>query len=139
MGKGTKDRKAIDIVKKATEEDQKGNYEDAYRYYQNALDYFMTAMKYEKNDRLKEPIRKRFVEYLDRAEKLKEFLQKNEEKRGRRAMGANGTEKSTGGSGTKKSGNSSDSDEDADPEMKKLRAGLTSAILTEKPNVRWDD
>jgi vacuolar protein-sorting-associated protein 4 len=30
-------------------------------------------------------------------------------------------------------------DEDGDPEVKKLRAGLTSAILVDKPNVRWDD
>lgn len=30
-------------------------------------------------------------------------------------------------------------EDDADPEVKKLRAGLSGAILTEKPNVRWDD
>ena len=32
-----------------------------------------------------------------------------------------------------------DEEEDQDPEVKKLRAGLTGAILSEKPNVRWDD
>lgn len=53
----------------------------------------------ERNDRLKEPIRKRFVEYLDRAEKLKEFLNKSEEKK--QKIGANGSEKSTGGKGGK--------------------------------------
>lgn len=30
-------------------------------------------------------------------------------------------------------------DDDVDPETKKLRAGLASAILSEKPNVKWDD
>ena len=30
-------------------------------------------------------------------------------------------------------------DDDADPELKKLRAGLASAIITEKPDVKWDD
>jgi Cdc6-like AAA superfamily ATPase len=30
-------------------------------------------------------------------------------------------------------------DGDADPELKKLRAGLTGAIITDKPNVKWDD
>lgn len=30
-------------------------------------------------------------------------------------------------------------DDDQDPEVKKLRAGLTGAILSEKPNVKWDD
>ena len=30
-------------------------------------------------------------------------------------------------------------DDDVDPEVKKLRAGLASAIVTEKPNVKWED
>jgi len=30
-------------------------------------------------------------------------------------------------------------DDDTDPETKKLRAGLESAILSETPNVNWDD
>ena len=30
-------------------------------------------------------------------------------------------------------------DDDADPETKKLRAGLASAIVSEKPNVKWED
>jgi vacuolar protein-sorting-associated protein 4 len=32
-----------------------------------------------------------------------------------------------------------DDEDDQDPEVKKLRAGLSGAILAEKPNVRWDD
>ena len=32
-----------------------------------------------------------------------------------------------------------DEDGEQDPEVKKLRAGLTSAILVDKPNIRWDD
>ncbi|KAK9729206.1 Vacuolar protein sorting-associated protein 4 [Basidiobolus ranarum] len=123
--------KAIDIVKKATEEDGKGNYEEAYKLYQNSLDYFMTAMKYEKNDRLKESIRKKFTEYLDRAEKLKDYLN-NQEKGSKKAVTANGGEK-------RGKGKSNGDDDDDDADNKKLRDGLTSAILTEKPNVRWDD
>lgn len=30
-------------------------------------------------------------------------------------------------------------EDDPDPETKKLRAGLVGAILTETPNVKWDD
>ncbi|CAG8442795.1 1829_t:CDS:2 [Diversispora eburnea] len=112
--------KAIEIVKKATEEDNNRNYEQAYKYYSNALDYFMTAIKYEKNEGSKETIRKKFTEYLDRAEKLKKYLNEEEEKRQRKAIGAN------------------DEDE-TDPDIKKLRSALSTAILREKPNVRWDD
>ena len=78
--------KAIEIVKKATEEDQNENFEEAYRLYQNALEYFLTAMKCtwfnpdEKNEKLKDSIRKKFTEYLDRAEKLKEFLANKKKK-----------------------------------------------------------
>ncbi|ORY00941.1 AAA-domain-containing protein [Basidiobolus meristosporus CBS 931.73] len=128
--------KAIEIVKKATEEDGKGNYEEAYKLYQNSLDYFMTAMKYEKNDRLKESIRKKFTEYLDRAEKLKDYLN-DQENTSKKAVTANGGGEKNGKSKSKNGKN--DGDDDDDPDTKKLRDGLTSAILTEKPNVRWDD
>jgi vacuolar protein-sorting-associated protein 4 len=30
-------------------------------------------------------------------------------------------------------------DGDQDPEIKKLRAGLSGAIISEKPNIKWDD
>ena len=34
---------------------------------------------------------------------------------------------------------SKDGEDDQDPEVKKLRAGLASAIVSEKPNVKWED
>ncbi|KAN0063146.1 Vacuolar protein sorting-associated protein 4 [Thecaphora frezii] len=128
--------KAIEIVQKAIDEDVKQNYQEAYKLYQNSLDYFMMAMKYEKNDKLKELIRKKFTEYLDRAEKLKEHLSKSNEDRSRRAVGANGADRGVGGS---TAGKKDDDDDDVDPETKKLRAGLSSAVLSETPNVKWDD
>ena len=38
-------QKAIDIVKRAIEEDEKQDYQEAYRLYQQSLEYFMTALK----------------------------------------------------------------------------------------------
>jgi vacuolar protein-sorting-associated protein 4 len=32
-----------------------------------------------------------------------------------------------------------DDDDDVDPETKKMRAGLAGSILSEKPNIKWDD
>ncbi|KAF8736095.1 hypothetical protein AX14_000891 [Amanita brunnescens Koide BX004] len=127
--------KAIEIVQRAIEEDTNHNYAEAYKLYRNSLDYFMLAMKYEKNDKSKQLIRVKTEEYLNRAEKLKEHLSSMEEKRGRAAVGLNGSGSGIGGGGRKKDGE----EDDADPEVKKLRAGLSGAILTEKPNVRWDD
>ncbi|TDL28908.1 AAA-domain-containing protein [Rickenella mellea] len=127
--------RAIEIVQLAIDEDIKQNYAEAYKQYQNSLDYFMLALKYEKNDKLKVLIRGKIDEYLDRAEKLKEHISKAEEKRARRAVGANGA--ANGGPGG--SGKKGDDDGDEDPDLKKLRAGLSGAILTDKPNVKWDD
>ncbi|CAG8571537.1 740_t:CDS:2 [Funneliformis mosseae] len=127
--------KAVEIIKKATDEDSKGEYEQAYKNYNNALDYFMKALKYEKNEQRKDSIRKKIIEYLNRAEKLKEYLNSKEEKSkesSKKAIKANGDD---GGKGRKKNGTSEDDDE----ENKKLRGALTSAILTEKPDIRWDD
>ncbi|KAJ3241885.1 Vacuolar protein sorting-associated protein 4 [Chytriomyces hyalinus] len=126
--------KAIEIVKKATEEDANNNYEEAYKQYQNSLEYFMMAMKYEKNEKLKDAIRKKFTEYLDRAEKLKDYLQKQSKKKPLAA-----------GATTKGTTNDTDDEDDKegggkkDAETKKLRDALAGAILTETPNVRWDD
>lgn len=125
-------QRAIDIVQKAIDEDVKHNYQEAYVQYQNSLDYFMMAIKYEKNDKLKQLIRSKFVEYLDRAEKLKEHLGKVAQvENASVAQGANG---GTSGSATTKG-----DDDDMDAETRKLRSGLSSVILTERPHVSWDD
>lgn len=79
----------------------------------------LTWITDEKNDKLKELIRKKFTEYLDRAEKLKEHLAKADEKRTRAKVGVSGAGGSTAGGGDGKK-----EDEDGDPEIKKLRAGL---------------
>ncbi|WFD30102.1 Vacuolar protein sorting-associated protein 4 [Malassezia sp. CBS 17886] len=120
----------------------KHNYQEAYVQYQNSLDYFMMAIKYEKNENLKQLIRSKFVEYLDRAEKLKEHLAKGVSAEGSRGGSAAATAQKSAGA---------DGDTDTlDAETKKLRAGLSSAcgdvplltpgvILSERPNVSWDD
>ncbi|WWC88948.1 uncharacterized protein L201_003863 [Kwoniella dendrophila CBS 6074] len=130
--------KAIALVQKAIDEDVKQNYAEAYKQYQDALDYFMMAMKYEKNDKLKELIRKKFTEYLDRAEKLKEHIAKSEEKRTKAKVGVNGVGGGSNAGGPDVKGDGSGGEGD-DPEIKKLRQGLQGAILSESPNVQWDD
>ncbi|KAF8150386.1 AAA-domain-containing protein [Mycena galopus ATCC 62051] len=118
--------RAIEIVQRAIEEDVKQNYAEAYKQYQNSLDYFMLAMKYEKNEKSRSLIRAKISEYLARAETLKEHLVNGE--KNKKAAVANGS----GGGGTKK-------DDSSDPELEKLRGALSQAIVSEKPNVKWDD
>lgn len=86
------------------------------------------ALSDEKNERLKTLIQNKVHEYLERAEKLKEHLTKSDEKRSRGAVAANGG--GTGGvGGSGKGKKDGDDDDDNDPEVKKLRAGLTSTSL----------
>lgn len=70
-------------------------------------------------------------EYLERAEKLKEHIETMDEKREAEAGGSNGKTNGTSGGGKKE-------DED-DADTKKLRGALTSSILSETPNVSWED
>ncbi|KAH7104695.1 katanin p60 ATPase domain-containing protein [Auriculariales sp. MPI-PUGE-AT-0066] len=131
-GSNTSLDRAIQIVQKAIDEDLKLNYAEAYKQYMNSLDYFMLALKYEKNDKLKTLIKNKLNEYLERAEKLKSHLA-NQEKRSKSAIGSDGKPSA----GKKGEGEGEGGEDDAD--VKKLRAGLSNAILEEKPNVKWDD
>ena len=97
----------------------------------------------EKNDKLKALIRNKFTEYLDRAEKLKEHLSKSDEKRSRAKVGANGSSGGSSGGAGVGGGGAGNGDaaggDEIDPEVKKMRAGLSAAILSETPNVQWSD
>ncbi|KAM7188264.1 vacuolar protein sorting-associated protein 4 [Naviculisporaceae sp. PSN 640] len=128
--------RAIDKVRQAIELDNAADYEKAYQTYYDALNLFMLALKWEKNPKSKEMIRGKVSEYMDRAEKLKAHLADAEAKRKKPGMvGANGT--STGGTGKGKDGDNGA--ELIDEDSKKLRSALASAILTERPNISWDD
>uniref|UniRef100_A0A8B9U3D6 vesicle-fusing ATPase n=1 Tax=Anas zonorhyncha TaxID=75864 RepID=A0A8B9U3D6_9AVES len=122
-------QKAIDLVTKATEEDKAKNYEEALRLYQHAVEYFLHAIKYEaQSDKAKESIRAKCVQYLDRAEKLKDYL-RSKERQGRKPVKE-----------AQNDNKGSDSDSEGEnPEKKKLQEQLMGAIMMEKPNVRWSD
>ncbi|XP_047322578.1 protein SUPPRESSOR OF K(+) TRANSPORT GROWTH DEFECT 1 isoform X1 [Impatiens glandulifera] len=124
---------AIEYVKQAVHEDNEGNYAKAFPLYMNALEYFKTHLKYEKNPKIKEAITQKFTEYLRRAEEIRSVLDE-------------------GGSGPASNGDAAlatrtkakpkdggEAGEGEDTEKAKLRSGLNSAIIREKPNVKWND
>ncbi|XP_039186795.1 vacuolar protein sorting-associated protein 4A isoform X3 [Crotalus tigris] len=122
-------QKAIDLVTKATEEDKAGSYAEALRLYQHAVEYFLHAIKYDTHsDKAKESIRAKCAQYLDRAEKLKDYL-RNKSKQSKKPVKEAQNESK---------GSDSDS-EGENPEKKKLQEQLMGAIVMEKPNVRWSD
>lgn len=117
---------AIEIVSKAIEADNGGDYEKALSLYRDALGRFTMGLKYEKNEARKKLVIDRVEGYMKRAEELRDYIAKQNE------LDKNGG----GGSATKKGG---DKEEDGDAEKKKLRGALASAIVSEKPNISWDD
>ncbi|XP_003224451.1 vacuolar protein sorting-associated protein 4B [Anolis carolinensis] len=125
-------QKAIDLASKAAQEDKAGNFEEALRLYQHAVQYFLHVVKYEaQGDKAKQSIRAKCTEYLDRAEKLKEYLKKKEKAPLKPV-------KESGPADEK--GNDSDGEgESDDPEKKKLQNQLQGAIVMERPNVKWND
>jgi len=93
--------RAIDVVKKAIDNDTAGEYEKAYQLYYQALELFMLALKWEKNAKSKEMIRAKAGDYMERAEKLKNFLAEGDKSNRKKpsAVGANGKVSSGGGKG----------------------------------------
>jgi len=117
---------AIEIVSKAIAADNDGEYEKALGLYRDALGRFTMGLKYEKNDTRKKLILERVEGYMKRAEELRDYVNKQNE------VGNKGG----GGTGTKKKG---DGEEDENEEKSKLRGALSGAIVTEKPDIKWDD
>ena len=93
--------RAIDVVKKAIENDTAGEYEKAYQLYYQSLGLFMLALKWEKNAKSKEMIRTKTAEYMERAEKLKIHLAEGDKGSRKRpaAVGSNGKTSGGGGKG----------------------------------------
>ncbi|GMN70081.1 hypothetical protein TIFTF001_039131 [Ficus carica] len=123
---------ATEYVKQAVKEDEAGNYSKAFRLYMNALEYFKTHLKYEKNPKIKETITQKFVEYLRRAEEVKAILDSGGD-------GPNSNSNTAAAAQQKTKAKGGDGKGGEDPEQAKLRAGLDSVIIREKPNVKWSD
>ncbi|KAF1333637.1 putative Vacuolar protein sorting associating protein, partial [Globisporangium splendens] len=118
---------AIEIVTQAINEDNSKNYEDAFRLYKKALEHFMVGVKYEKNPTSRDIIMKRVEGYMTRAEQLRTMLHKTDAR----------PVSTAGGTAELEKGDKSDDDEN-DAETTKLRGSLASAVVSEKPNVKWD-
>mmetsp|Transcript_31535 Transcript_31535/g.66329 ORF Transcript_31535/g.66329 Transcript_31535/m.66329 type:complete len:454 (-) Transcript_31535:76-1437(-) len=124
---------AIAIVSKAITADNDGDYDKALSLYRDALSRFTIGLKYEKNESKKKLIIERVEGYMKRAEELRDYLNKQAEVN---KNGGSGGPGGSGGAGTKKKGSGEDG---VDEEKQKLRGALSGAVITEKPNVKWDD
>jgi len=120
--------KATEFVNQAVLFDRTGEYEKALEFYQKALEYFITGLKYEQNPSSKRIIQEKVAGYMDRAEQIKKSL-----------LDSQGSGPPAGSSSTKTMSREDKNKEKEDDEKSKLRGALSSAVVSEKPNVRWDD
>ena len=121
---------ATEYVKQAVKEDDAGNYSKAFHLYMNALEYFKTHLKYEKNLKIREVIMQRFNEYLRRTEEIRAILDNG---------GTSPSSNRDVGAATRPKTKDGEEKDKQDPEQAKLRAGLDSVIIREKPDVKWSD
>lgn len=126
--------------KRANEAEKAERFEEAYGHYMAALDIFMHLIKCkwllqltwridEKNPPLVKVYKEKMGSYMSRAEYIKkQVMDKPVEPVG-----------PSGGSGAAAQKKKGKQENDEDDEEAKLAGALSSAIVTEKPNVRWED
>ena len=122
-------KQAVEIVTEAIAADNAEDYERALGLYKRSLEVFMTGVKYEKNQAARDLVLQRVEGYMKRAEDLKNVLEQRR----------NAELKPSGGGSTSAATKDRDKDKDNDDETQRLRGQLSSAIVTEKPDIKWSD
>lgn len=136
-------QRAIDKVNEAIKKDKEGDKAGALQLYQDATEFFVFGLKYETNEAWRKMLTEKIKGYLARAEQLKEELRGGstvspDSPQGSSTTGGGGAN-GAAASSTVKSAKDKDKDKEDDADTKRLRGALSSAIVSEKPNVRWDD
>mmetsp|Transcript_2497 Transcript_2497/g.11295 ORF Transcript_2497/g.11295 Transcript_2497/m.11295 type:complete len:320 (-) Transcript_2497:517-1476(-) len=126
--------KAIALVKDAVDKDKAADYPAAFKLYMSALDHFGIYLKYEKNPMMQQTVKAKFMEYLTRAEELKKLI--DSDAATNRANPVNSPDSALR---AKPKGGKGGAGEGDDGETAKMKSQLGGAIVTEKPNVKWDD
>jgi vacuolar protein-sorting-associated protein 4 len=125
--------KAMELVKEAIQADNASEWESALSLYKQGLNYFMTGMKYTKNEKSKAAIREKMAQYMKRAEDIKSAMDNKSVVKPKKQV------INDGGQVTEKKERKEADDGEKDTETAKLQSALASAIVSEKPNVKWDD
>lgn len=123
-------QRAIDYDRAACAGNDPDKYENAKTSYLRAIDHYRTALRYEKNEKTRAVLHEKINSYLTRAEVMRDWLRKYEDD-----QLSNGPTNSSGGGTAAKS---KDKRQD-EGEEEKFQSQLSSVVLTEKPDIKWDD
>lgn len=121
-------QKATDFCNQAVIADDNEEYEKAIQIYLNSVEYFMLAIKWEKNADRKKALSIKTNEYMNRIDQLKVIVADKK----KTISSPNGE-----ASMQKKKGEKCENEDNE--ESIKMKKNLAHAILSEKPNVKWDD
>lgn len=141
---------AVAMEKKARELHAAGDFANANREYLSSLKVFQFVYRWEQNPKVKDMVRERIEELVSIAEKLKEQIEHGStpQMAGGYAPGGAGATAARPPPGAPPPGGGppgapgappGEAPSEADAEKEKLQKALQGQILTEKPNVRWDD
>ncbi|MCK4382884.1 MAG: AAA family ATPase [Candidatus Lokiarchaeota archaeon] len=120
----------VKTAQEAVESDNQGKYRQAINLYQRASEILMQFMKYNKNPQMRIMCQRNIEEYVERAKVLKSHLSGTRPRRG---------SPSTRPSTSKDGGTSESETEAVSSEEQELIDMISGTIVTESPNVRWDD
>eukprot|EP00931_Biecheleriopsis_adriatica_P041578 TRINITY_DN23755_c0_g2_i1.p1 TRINITY_DN23755_c0_g2~~TRINITY_DN23755_c0_g2_i1.p1 ORF type:complete len:448 (-),score=79.16 TRINITY_DN23755_c0_g2_i1:32-1375(-) len=130
---GDRMTQAVNMERKARELEAAGQAQEALHQYNDCLQVFKYVWKWESNPRVKEMLYERIEDLVGRAEKLKSGISSG-------TVAPSGAPPGGGYSGATATQAPPATGEDAeDKEKERLRKGLEGAIMTSKPNVKWDD
>mmetsp|Transcript_58237 Transcript_58237/g.101979 ORF Transcript_58237/g.101979 Transcript_58237/m.101979 type:complete len:452 (-) Transcript_58237:99-1454(-) len=135
---------AVSIEKKARELEAQGNAREALQQYQQCLAIFEFIYKYEANPTVKNMYRDRMMDLVTRAENLKASIAKPTTPTA--AVGGTGQAHRPpggggggGGGGTPGGSAGAGGGSEVDEEKQKMRSQLSDQIISEIPNVKWDE
>ncbi|MFX1569494.1 MAG: AAA family ATPase [Promethearchaeota archaeon] len=118
---------AVSTAKEAVLLDSQGKYRQAINKYQRAAEILVQFMKYNKNPQMRMLCQKNIEEYVDRAKILKSQLGGPRSARPSRRPDASGDD------------DESKAEAGVSSEEQELIDMISGTIVTESPNVRWDD
>ncbi len=121
---------AVQEAKEAVALDNQGKTRQAMNKYFRASEILMQFMKYNKNPQMRMMCQKNIEEYVERAKVLKSNLSGTRPRRGRRA------DRSSASTGE---GASESEIEGVSSEEQELIDMISGTIVTELPNVKWND
>ncbi|MCK4239828.1 MAG: hypothetical protein KAX33_11930, partial [Candidatus Lokiarchaeota archaeon] len=121
---------AMKEAKEAVEYDKKAEYQKAINKYSRAAEILIQFAKYNKNPSLQKLCQEKIHEYVSRAKTLKRSLKPYKKGRisTRKRVTKNGKELEE-----------IEEEEILTKEQQELREVISGTIITELPNIRWDD